>query len=551
VFGTGAGDASSVLYVASGTGAVGRTAKSKLDQIVFPEDYGAVADGETTATDNAAALQKALNTGKTVWLQPGLTYAFGSQLTPPSGGGFVGRGKLLMLTGAGKFDHADYTSPVLTYSGILMEGLGDIKIEARIQMQTNAGIRTCNPIWVRNCTDVHLDVECWGFKEARYGLVEWNSNVGGSVRLNAHDCFIDSNTLPSMQVTALSVDSNRYDPGTGSINSSGLRFDVRAKDIYFGSTAITAYGYQTDAVNLQGDGSNRHIGRVVADNVYEPLDCWCDHNIVDVVAKTCLFGVKLIYGASHNVIRATVDTFQKNALVLSGGLTKSVSRNRCYITATGGGQIGTFGDVAAVAADNNSATYAPDRNYVEVTTQGDNTNLDYGVLVSGSATNNAFVMETDGTAVAQASIAGSAGAGNVVRRSRPSLVRANLSANTSYADLATIICGVETIDRLGEYNPTTGIWTATSSATIRARIKGSLSVNSGVAFGSYIRQNSTDISRKRETNSGPNGVTMMHDHSAIIIVAPGDTIQFRNDGADISTVWFGGTTNTYIEIEEL
>lgn len=513
---------------------------------VSPKDFGAIGDG---TTDDYQALQDALNTGRPVDTT-GYTFAFGKRLIIPDGGGFTGRGLLLMLTGAGKFDAADYTTGYDNLIGIFVDSVSNVNLNVRVQMQANVGIRTCSAIWVRSCTNVNIVAEAWGFKEARFGIIEWNSNDGGSVFADVHDCYINSNTLATMQVTGLSVDSNRAGayPGT---NSTGLRFGVRAKNIYFGSTAITKYGYQTDAVNLQGSGSNRHSGWVNATNVHEPLDCWCDHNVVDVVAEQCLFGVKLIYGASHNVIRATVKTFMDKGVFIGGGATQATVGNRVYVTTEGGGETGGFGDVSGVMIDG-TGTGTPDRNYVEITAKGDGVNLDYGALIANGATNNTIQLEATGCAIAQGLIGTSAGADNVIRRLRPSVVRANLTTNTSgYADRATIICGTETKDRYGEFNPVTGIWTATCSGTVRARIKASVSVNAGVVFGSYIMHNATSVSRQRETNGTTSGIVMAHNNVEDIEVAPGDTISFQNDGGDGTTTWFAGADSTYIEIREI
>jgi hypothetical protein len=319
-----------------------------------------------------------------------------------------------MLTGSGKFDKSDYSGdPVV---GLFMQSASDIKVEARIEMEPNQGVRTCSAIWVRGCRNVELDVEASGFRETRFGIIEWNSCTGGSVKANVHDCFVNSNVLPTMQVTALSVDSNRLGVFPNGVNSTAMRFDVRAKDIFFGPKALAKYGYQTDGVNLQGSGYAGHRGRIVAENIHEPLDCWSDNNIVEVNARDCLFGVKLIYGASHNVIRATVDRFMKNALLLGGSATKPVSDNRCSIVASGGGEIGQFGDVAAVAAENSHGAYAPRGNDVDVIVTGDGVHLDYGVLVSDGASNNRFRVSGSLAAVARSRIAASAGPGNSIER---------------------------------------------------------------------------------------------------------------------------------------
>lgn len=380
--------------------------------LLSPKWYGAKGDG---TTDDADALNAALAAGKTIWLHPDTTYAYGKPLIFTSGSKFVGKGRLLMLTGTGKFDHADYTGDPLTYSGIVAEGLSDIRIEARIQMQANAGIRCCNAIWVRNCTDVHIDVEAFGFKETRYGVVEFNSNKGNLlVRAYIHDCTTNSTTLPSMQITGVSVDSNRYDPGTGPVMSEPCDFAVRVKNVTLGAAARTFYGPQTDGLNLQGSGYAGHTGWVSADTVDEPLDCWSDGNNIRVIAKNCFWGVKLIYGASYNEITATVATYEKAGVVYAGAVTgqKATAYNQVRGTATGGGQIGSEGDVAGVRFEDPTGVFEANSNITEITVHGDGVNLDRIVHIK-SGSNNTVKYKGDGYAV-EAALDASTGTGNVM-----------------------------------------------------------------------------------------------------------------------------------------
>lgn len=382
-------------------------AQSRIDPFVYPEAFGAIGDG---TTDDAAALRDALKTGRRVWIDPAKTYAFGSQLAPPTNGGCVGGGQLLMLTSVGKFDRADYGGNFWEDAGIFLSNVSNVRIEARITMQGNAGIRTCYAIFATGCTNVELDVDCSGFKEARCGIIDWNSCSGGVVKAYIHDIRTNNDTLPSMQISGLSVDNYR----AGGVNSRGMRFDVRAKDIIMGPAAIARHGYQTDAVNLQGQGHAGHSGRIVAENVHEPLDVFSDYNSVEVVARDCLFGVKLVHGASHNLVRAKVDRFMKNALVYGGSNgTQGTSYNRCIIEATGGGEIGAFGDVAAVGFDDGKAVHAPRQNYTEVTARGNGVDLDYIALI-GSGSNNTTVVKGSGFSVSASRIASSAGPGNVI-----------------------------------------------------------------------------------------------------------------------------------------
>jgi len=354
---------------------------------------GAAGNG---TTDDAAALQAALNTGKLVYIAPTKTYAFGSQLTIPDNGGFIGGGTLRMLTGTGKFDFADYTGTTTGKAGIFIDGKTNVTVQAKIEMQSNAAIRTCNAIWVRSSTNVKLDVEITGFKECQFGLIEWNTNTGGSVKAYVHDCGTTITTgLPSLQITALQVDANRV----SNTNSTPMEFNVTAVNITQSPACITAYGYQTDAVTLAGEknagnaGFGGHTGVVRADNVHEPLDCWSTHNNVRVTARNCLFGVKLLYGARHNVIQASVDLFMKAACFISGAQStgQTTSYNYVTVSASRGGEIGSFGDVCGALIDNDAALTA-NYNSVEVTSFSATSKLAYvGAIVGGTGNNITFL----------------------------------------------------------------------------------------------------------------------------------------------------------------
>jgi hypothetical protein len=60
--------ASGVNYIATGTGAITRTTASKLADTVSVKDFGAVGNG---VTDDTAAIQAAINTGKNVYIPTG------------------------------------------------------------------------------------------------------------------------------------------------------------------------------------------------------------------------------------------------------------------------------------------------------------------------------------------------------------------------------------------------------------------------------------------------------------------------------------------------
>lgn len=519
---------------------------NRIEAILGVNMYTLIGVDGTGATDVRASLQAALDTGRMVYLPAGKIYAFGSQLTIPSGGGFFGPGTLRMLTGTGKFDQADYTGTAFAKSGIYINGKSNVRIQCKIDMETNAGIRTCNPITVVSSTNVEIDVEITGFKECQYGLIEWNTNTGGRVKAYVHDCGTAITTgLPSIQITALSVDNNRI----SGVNSKNLWFDVHAQNITMSADCIAAYGYQTDAVNLNGSGYGGHTGFVRSENVHEPLDIFTDLNNVKVVASTALFGVKIVHGARYNVIDATVDLYHKAAAYIGGGATRTTAFNQIKVTATRGGDIGTFGDVTAALIDGSGPAYGADNNTIEVSSYSDGVNLDYiASIYTGS--NNQITYEGVGWAVKADRIV-APGTNNQIRRRRKGHVKAYKSAGGTIANDVTMIFDTEVKDYHGEYDNTTGVYTAKATTTIKVKVFFRLAgMPNGGKYGSMIRHNGAIVSRKSETNGGST-IDVFHEHSAQIDVVPGDLVFIRTDSPGFTHTYTGGPEWTYIEIEEI
>lgn len=96
------------VFTQAGTGAVARTAQSKMREVVSVKDFGAIGDG---VTDDTAAIQAAINslgtTGGTVYLPPG-QYKVTSTLT---------RGNNILIAGAGVS-----SSLVSTHAGSVIQG---------------------------------------------------------------------------------------------------------------------------------------------------------------------------------------------------------------------------------------------------------------------------------------------------------------------------------------------------------------------------------------------------------------------------------------------
>ncbi|MGH6613526.1 hypothetical protein [Sphingomonas sp.] len=526
-----------------------------MTMIIDPREppYNAAANG---STDDAAALQSALNSGNLVWLAPNATFAFGTQLTIPANGGFVGGGTLRMLTGTGKFDVSTYAGG-FSKAGVYAYGVSNIIVEAKIEMEASTSIRTCSGIAVRNCIRPTLDIEASNFKEAEFPIVTLDSVTGGVVRAYVHDCGTNSTTLPTMQITGVGVDANRV----GGLNSTGIDFDVDCRRIRLGAAARAHYGEQTDGFNGQAIGYAGLRGTIYAEDVGEGCDLFSDHCNLTVVARNCYNnGVKLIHGASYNIIKATVDGTAKSALVLGGASDstspKVVQRNRIELTASRVGELdpGAYPNSAAVATDSTSATYRPMYNHIAVTAYGNGSAMKY-VVFEESGSNNFFDADGDGWATQFAYIASTAGAGkdvSTIRRARKSIVQAYIGTATTITNGAGIPYDTVITDTNGEF--AAGIFTSHCAGwfNVKAQVRlPAIASNADVAL-AVFKNGGTIIHRCAAQNYAATVQPVWVTVSAAVWLNGGETLQIKALTAIMGPV---NVTNiadySFIEIEQV
>jgi hypothetical protein len=312
-------NAGDLLYLPDGTGAVTRTIQGKLRETVSVTDFGAVGDG---VTDDTAAIQAALNAalaagGGAVTLVRGSTYKVTSKISIQSNCGLLGDGTSTIYAPAANFSNASLSTRYTSTSAVIdMSGQTGVPYTAnanpfligvRIQSQVSEG-RCVDAVVIRNAASaVVMGCEIYGFPVGCG--IKAASLSGETVFANnyIHD-FLDNTTAwaGTPQSTAIEIDGDRVN----SVYSFGVKIlNNEIKQIQLGAAAVTAYGYQTDGINIQSIAGADFIvtGNRVID-VGEGIDHWGERSVIsnNSFTNTYGFGIKLIYGASYNAIQGNV-----------------------------------------------------------------------------------------------------------------------------------------------------------------------------------------------------------------------------------------------------
>ena len=263
---TYADTSNTVAYTPAGTGAVATTVQAKLRESVNVKDFGAVGDG---TTDDTAAIQAALSTGKYVVFTDGI-YSVTSALTYTGDGLYMQAGSSLQPQGTG------YT--VLTIERKARSGPYRIYI--------NGSGQTLNGVYINQAAQSYFEYICV------------NSLNGFGVKFNeiydsvVNDIFTES--CGNSSEYAFSVVKNTDTSNTSTFNRLQVETS-NEKAIYIDSTTL-ACTFQTI-----------HTERTTATSV---RDAWvlggdrCTYNTVRCTASGTVTNARVLLKGSATVYNA-------------------------------------------------------------------------------------------------------------------------------------------------------------------------------------------------------------------------------------------------------
>lgn len=486
-------------------------AAASARQFENPQAYGAIGDGNshplsqffaslalaqvvypfaTSLTEEIdwAAFQKAANQGNTrLWLDRWRSYRFNRQLLVTSNGFAIDGDKTCTIladmtfftnttlagelgsTGCIIYAHGNTSIPYVSLEKFSVQNVRILPLGYDGTQGSIIAARRTTVIAARNIKNLFIvGCEIAGF------CVGTAITVDSCIRdvevsdNNIHDWY--SNDVwpdnPTSQTTGVCLDQNRIN-GVGTV---GFKIDGNTiGNLEKGSTTYTAWGVQTDAINLNGgNGGYGSVSNNVIYNVDEGVDCFMQGVVIsnNSIKLTQGTSIKIIHGASKNSIIGNNCLDARGwGMAIVGTSAGAVLNNHIvgnYFEATGGTLNPALGDTACLYIG--EITNACNRNYFSGNTwfangcewvcKNDdylgtgNENYSTGDEWRGPGTGGWF-NATNLLLICQKPV-------------DPTRIKAGLTAvldrNTS-GEIA-VVWTAETLDKRGEFNTTTGQFTA-------------------------------------------------------------------------------------------
>jgi parallel beta-helix repeat protein len=378
------GPLSNLQFTQAGTGAVARTAQSKLRDVVSVKDFGAVGDG---VTDDTAAIETciaAAGVGATIVFAPGMNCLLASELDlTVSGQRLIGYGAT--LTKAGSFTGSGMircAATNVTVEGFTFNGTDKTKFATITSAGAAEGFTVLNNV-VYNCS---------------YGITA-NSNSRIRIENNRvyqvanYAIWVQNITGTSAYTNVRVVDNNidMSDLGSGSTQLSIL---VRGDAAYPTTNVYIAGNNIVQAVDPASSSALCCECRFVDNGVFQGNTCTngsmvvsaasCNSFTIDnnVGTNQTFYGIEVaaLSGYPMQDIVVSNNTLRgSNILNYAIGLQGFAASNRCSITGNSISATVNFGIYVTDQWDNVSIT----GNTIDISTSG---SAQYGIYMLGSTT---------------------------------------------------------------------------------------------------------------------------------------------------------------------
>ena len=566
-------------HISDVTGAVATTVQEKLRGWAELEaDFGAAGDG---TTDDTAAIQLAANSGKRVRLRHGSTYKVTSTITCTTDGfGLVGDGSQTFYMPSANWTNTAISNvppngsttvclfritnyPTLTLMNNIL--LKDFKI----QSQVSDG-RYLVAIWAAYINNFKIEgVEAYGFPASRVFQFDTLLKDSHCIDCYVHDCTTNVTSYASNpMIHCLTLDSSRVN----STPSDGFKIiNFKVVDCVFGATAITAYGEQSDGINLNGAGDdadattsrNHLIINPYIKNTGDCIDMFCQGAVIigGQLIDGYNDGIKVTTGARRNKIIGThilrpglfgisfesaqlpgyTQDVEDNDVI--GVTVENVNPNNVW-SATNSFAFGT--------RYNGTPTFFPHRNRViGCRVVGPNTYMRNAVRVE-CGDGNEFDVRGENNAVSDFTFVHPSLATNtVIGTGKKTHIRAYVNGNETITGLATetVVFDTEQWDTNGEFNTTTFTYTANAHRLIRVKSQVRLASAGAAVYRLYIQKTGVNVAETEfEVDVGGDLVMDIDD---VLQVVPGDTVKILFLNGDADRVMTGDARFSYLLIDEL
>ena len=327
-------DGSSLIgFLQSGTGAVATTVQAKLRETVSVKDFGAVGNG---VTNDASAIQSALNTGKNVEIEKGLTFRIDSGLS------FTSANQVLILNGtllAGVAMNAVITSTDL--SGVGITGHGEIKCNSLADNGVKFVATAANPTGVF-CEGITVS-NAKGPANATKGGIYFLSSGGKASSFRHKDVYVKNVITKNCgdlgvliaYCDGVSVQGCLFDTcsfhGHESVNctdvniSGNIAQDCAVSGIGVGDETVNWIIANNVIRNCAGDGS-------ITCEVNSVFGVISNNTIIDANTQ----GINISYGAAAATYLKVQDVVCTNNMIkCKSGVTNKIGIN--YYSSTGAG----------------------------------------------------------------------------------------------------------------------------------------------------------------------------------------------------------------------